>query len=649
MSVSIGSPLSVLLTLASLALTACGPRSENTEAAPSSPVPVEAGPAQAALPPDPHSYAQPEAYATQHVDLDLGVDFSARTLSGTAVLQLEARKPGAPLVLDTRDLAIERVESAPAGEGEPQWSETSFTVGDRDALLGSPLTIQMPAEARRVRVHYRTSPDASGLQWLAAEQTAEGKAPFLFTQSQAIHARSWIPLQDTPGVRFTYAARVRTPENVVALMSADNQTSAIRDGEFNFQMPQPIPAYLMALAVGDVVFREIGARTGLYAEASVIDAAAEEFEDTQAMLETAEKIYGPYQWGRYDLLILPPSFPYGGMENPRLTFATPTVIAGDKSLVSLVAHELAHSWSGNLVTNASWRDFWLNEGFTTYFTNRIMEAVYGRERALMEQALDAQDIQQVLAELPAEKTVLASNQPNPDPDDNVGPIAYNKGALFLHNLEAAFGRETFDAFLKGWFTDNAFQSRTTEDFIAWMDEKLIQPNPGRMSLDQARAWIYEPGLPEGALIGESDLFAAIDTQRNAWLAGEIKADALDTQGWTVLHWQHFLDNLPDEVSTEQLAELDAQFGLTETRNRVLAKSWFLVTIPAGYTAAEAAIEAHLIAVGRTFLIAPIYKALAQTEAGRAQAQAIFAEASPGYHPIARSAVQKALAEPAPTS
>lgn len=637
----------LLFALALIGLAACGDRSPTAEPGGAGNTEAAAAKVPAATRGDPHSYAEPEVYATRHLDLDLTVDFGSRTLAGMATLTLEAFRPGSALILDARDLAIERVETASGADGEPVWTDTSFTFGASDALLGSPLTILMPADARRVRLHYRTSPEASGLQWLESAQTADRNGPFLFTQSQAIHARSWIPLQDTPRVRFTYEARIRTPDTVLALMSADNEPGAARDGDYRFRMPQPIPSYLMALAAGDLAFQPIGERTGIYAEPSVIAAAAHEFEDTEAMLDTAEAMYGPYRWGRYDLLILPPSFPYGGMENPRLTFATPTVIAGDKSLVALVAHELAHSWSGNLVTNASWRDFWLNEGFTTYFTNRIMEAVYGRDRALMEQALEAQDIERALAELDPAKTALAADTPNQDPDDNVGPIAYDKGALFLHNLEARFGRETFDAFLKGWFDGHAFQSRSTEDFVAWLDERLIRPNPGKLTLEQAKAWIYQPGLPADARIATSEAFGQIDAQRGEWLAGTRPVQTIEAEGWNVLHWQHFLDNLPASVTLDQLAELDRRFSLTQSTNRVLAKSWFLVTIRAGYAPAYPALEAHLKSIGRMYLIAPLYRELAKSPEGLERARKIYAEARAGYHPIARSAVEKALAAPEP--
>ncbi|HEX2524344.1 MAG TPA: M1 family aminopeptidase/hydrolase, partial [Terriglobia bacterium] len=393
---------------------------------------------------DPHSYANPEQIKVRHVELDLQVSFERKTLEGNATLTVErvAGSGDAALVLDTQDLQIAQVETA---EGSGSFQPAPFKLGKPDQILGSSLTIQLPLTADRVRIHYSSSPTAAALQWLTPAQTAGKKHPFLFSQSQAIYARTWIPLQDTPSVRLTYDAHIRVPRNLSAVMSAEgnfqvdlrklkgNTIGSAPGGlpilvgsmaQFSFRMTQPIPSYLIALAVGDLEFMQLGSRTGVYAEPAIAAKAAKEFEDTEKMLLATEKLYGPYRWGRYDLLVLPPSFPYGGMENPRLTFATPTIIAGDKSLVSLVAHELAHSWSGNLVTNATWSDFWLNEGFTNYVTQRITEAVYGPERAAMEEVLERQELMEALKTLPEPDQILHINLTGRNPEDGVTDIPY---------------------------------------------------------------------------------------------------------------------------------------------------------------------------------------------------------------------------------
>ena len=596
---------------------------------------------------DYHSYANTADFRTAHLVLDLAVDFERRVITGTSELRLQRVSADATeLVLDTRDLDIAQVEVA-AGEGG--WSPAPFTLGERDPILGSPLRITLPSTADRVRVRYQTRPEASGLQWVTPAQTAGKKHPFLYTQSQAIHARSWIPLQDTPQVRSTYEARIRAPKGLLAVMSAYNRPEQKRDGDYRFRMQQPVPSYLIALAVGDLRFRPIGPRTGIYAEASMVRAAAREFEDTEDMMKVVERLFGPYRWQRYDMLVLPPSFPYGGMENPRLTFLTPTAVVGDKSGVSLIAHELAHSWSGNLVTNATWRDFWLNEGTTTYLTYRIMDEIYGQARGDMERVLGQQDLAEDIGLAAREgDKALAYDVRGRDPDEVFSTIPYQRGQLFLSFLEAKFGRERFDAFLRGWFDEHAFQSKTTEDFLAYLDAKLLQPSPGVVSTEEVKAWIYAPAIPDGAVYAQSDAFAKVDAQRAAWLSGKIPAAKLRTKGWSRHEWLHFLDNMPAPLTAEQARALDARFKLTSENNTYIATSWFRVAIAAGYEPALPAIERFLVGVGRMKFLNPLYRELAKTEAGRAFAQRVYARARPGYHPIAQAAVERILqpAEPA---
>ena len=481
----------------------------------------EAG-AASALTPSPgvdyHSFANTDDYRSTHIDLDFTVDFERRVLLGEARLHVaRLNEANRPLILDTRGLAIESVR---AGQDD-RLADVPFSVGEASEDLGAPLSIEMPADATEVVIRYQTSPDALALQWLEPEQTAGKRHPFLYTQAQSIHARSFIPLQDTPGVRITYDATVRTPAELRAVMSADNDPGAELDGEFSFSMPQPIPPYLIALAVGDVEFRAMGERTGVYAEKEILEAAAAEFADTEAMLVTTEETFGPYRWDRYDLLILPPAFPIGGMEHPRLSFITPTVIAGDKSLVALIAHELAHSWSGNLVTNASWRDLWLNEGFTTYLTNRIMQAVFGDNRYYMEMALGYAELKDELPDLDDRDEALAVDLRGRDPDDVFTSIAYEKGSLFLYELELAVGREAFDRFLMDYFNEFAFQSISTEAFLDYLERTLIAEHAESVSMERVRQWIFEPGLPDGAPVPRSEAFAEIEPVRHEWLSGGI--------------------------------------------------------------------------------------------------------------------------------
>ena len=589
---------------------------------------------------DVHSHANLEEVRVSHIDLELEVRFEERRLRGAATLSVERVTPDADrLVLDTRDLTIHRVTG---GYVAMERTPATYQLGDADPILGAPLEIYLPPQTRYVRIEYETDPGASGLQWLTPEQTAGGQHPFMFTQSQAIHARSWIPLQDSPGVRVTYAARVQTPPELRAVMSAANDPSTPRDGDYRFEMTQPIPSYLIALAVGELAFRPLGDRSGVYAEPSVVETAAREFDDTETMIQATERLYGPYRWERYDLLVLPPSFPFGGMENPRLTFATPTILAGDKSLVSLVAHELAHSWSGNLVTNATWRDFWLNEGFTVYLERRIIEEVYGREREAMEAVLGRQVLQADLDRLDDRDEVLHLDLTGRDPDDGMTQVPYEKGALLLTHLETAAGREQFDAFLRGYFDHFAFQSITSADFVSYLHEHLLDAAPEVAAAVPVEQWIHRPGLPASAPRPVSDAFTAVERQADAWLGGDTPPGALETGDWTTQEWLHFLNYLPSSLDPRQLSDLDAAFALTESGNSEIAHAWLLIAIRNQYGAADARLERYLVGIGRRKLIRPLYEELAQTPEGRVRALAIYRKARPGYHPIAVDTIDDIL-------
>ena len=624
----------VLTTLILLPGCAPGPEDAAGPDAPSAP----ADAVSTGDPEDPHSHARPDEVAVTHLTLDLDVDFETRRLTGTASLELDNRTGAEELVLDTADLDVRRVS---LDDG----AETDYTLGEEDPDLpseGRPLTVAITPDTRTVHVDYATSPDAGALQWLDPAQTS-GDHPFLFTQSQAILARSWIPLQDTPAVRFTYDATVRVPPGLMAVMSAENPRAPSNDGVYTFSMPQPVPSYLMALAVGELELRTLGERSGVYAEPAVADAAAHEFAETPAMIDAAEALYGPYRWGRYDLLVLPPSFPFGGMENPRLTFLTPTIIAGDRSLVTLVAHELAHSWSGNLVTNANWNDFWLNEGFTVYLERRIMEELHGREYAEMLAALGRQDLEETIDDLGprSDDTHLHLDLAGRDPDDGMTDVAYEKGALFLRRLEERVGRERWDAFLHDYFDRFAFRSMDTAGFLRFLDRELLEPEglePEELRID---AWVHGPGLPANAPEIESDAFDRVEAEIERW-RGDVAASALETGGWSTHEWLHFLRNLPDELTAERMKELDREYALTETGNSEILCAWLLVAIRSDYSPADEALERFLTTQGRRKFLEPLYEELAKTERGLARAREIYAEGRPTYHPVSRKTIDDVL-------
>jgi len=630
------------------------------------------GAAMLAAGPDPHSFSRPDQVRVSHVGLNWVVDFNAEALTGEAILLLDRLDPSAPLLLDSRDLDIKQVYvttlDAGAGEhGVPElagranaagvsWAATKWAVGETTSSFGAPITIELPADANAVRLSYATRPGATGLQWLDKAQTAGKRAPFLYSQSQAIHARSWIPSQDSPGVRTTWDAIVEVDGRFTAVMAAEQlgelATAEPGDGKtrtFAFVMPQPVPAYLIALAVGDLERREVGSRTAVWADPAVVAAAAEEFADMETMLESAEALYGDYAWGRYDVLVLPPAFPFGGMENPRLTFVTPTLLAGDRSLVAVIAHELAHSWSGNLVTNQTWGDLWLNEGFTVYFERRIIEQIYGLERATIEAVIGKRELLEELhnpALLGAkpEFQKLAQDLRDIDPDESFSGVPYEKGALLLQALELAYGREVFDAFLREWFSTHAFGTVSTPQFIAFVGAELTAKHPvldGRTAPD-LNEWITGVGLPADAPEPEAEVLDDVEAEAKAFATGELPAKELETKGWTPWHWLHFLRSLPAEIGAAPLGQLDAAFSLTDSSNAEILGEWLVLAATHRYEPAYPRMESFLIEVGRRKFLTPIYRALAATEAGRAQAKTIYAKARPGYHAISRGTLDSLL-------
>jgi leukotriene-A4 hydrolase len=589
------------------------------------------------MPMDPHTFSRPDEVVVEHLDLDLSVDFKQKQISGTASYRIKNLSGGDALYLDTNEITIQRVRL------DGQKADAKFSMDAEIPPLGRRLSIPLLPTTRIVHIQYVTSPNARALQWLEPTQTRDQKKPYLYTQSQAILARSWIPCQDTPSVRMTYGARVRVPKDLLAVMSAENPIAKSPSGIYEFRMPQRIPSYLLALAVGDLEFRSTGERTGVYSEPSMVDQAAWEFAETPQMMKTVEALYGPYLWGRYDILVLPPSFPWGGMENPRLTFVTPVLVTGDRSLVATIAHELAHSWSGNLVTNASWNDFWLNEGFTNYLTHRIMEAVYGKEYDDMLSVLSIQDLQKEVRELGAQSvdTHLKLALEGRDPEDGVTAIAYEKGEFFLRTLEAAVGRERFDYFLKRYFKTFAFQSMDTERFVSYLTENLLSSVPEIAKNLNIESWIYGPGIPSNIVAVGADAFHKVESQLEDWVHGKA-ASALETKGWTTHHWIHFIRNLPESSSADQMKELDEVFHFNRSKNAEIMSEWLLQVIAKDYKPDFPEIEKFLGSQGRRKYIKVIFRELARTNEGKEFARQTYERVRPLYHNVTREVAERIL-------
>ncbi len=584
---------------------------------------------------DPHSYTDIDQGVITNLDLRIKVDFDKRQLEGTAILKLDNAHKGI-LDLDTRDLTINEIQ---LDNGE----QLKWDLKQREGFMGSLLRIELPQDCKEIIIQYHTSSQSEALLWLNPQQTAGKTYPYLFSQAQPIYARAIVPIQDSPQVRFRYNANVMVPKGLTAVMSsAPGEEKESKDKNFSllqFTMPQAIPSYLLALVVGNLVSKDLGPRSRVYAEPEFIDAAAWEFANVDSMLIAAEELFGPYQWERFDFIVMPPAFPYGGMENPRLTFLTPTLLAKDRSLVNVLAHELAHSWTGNLVTNATMEDFWLNEGFTVWAERRILEKLVGKDACALACAIGynglMEDINRFGDDSPY--TCLKTNLSGIDPDEIYSVVPYEKGFLFVSLLEKAVGREKFDLFIRDYIETYRFTSISTEQFTSFLFEKL----PDIKTKVDIDSWIYNPGIPQSAPTFQCEILERTQKLANSWKTG-VRPDPKDAQKWASEIWQIYLKMLPKEIPSDECVWLDKNFNLNESKNSEILCSWLTIAANSTYEPAFKYIDLFLGSMGRMKYLKPLYSALHKKEGTRSFAKQIFNKYSDTYHPIAQAAIERIL-------
>lgn len=595
---------------------------------------------------DAHSYANVTKINTVHLALELDVNFKNKSIYGVARHQMHNTGVDTA-IFDIKGLEIQKVTLGPKGFEV----NTDFVIGKEDSILGAPLSVKIQDTSRLINIYYKTTELSDAIDWLDSNMTQGKKHPFLYTQGEAILTRTWIPTQDTPSNRITYSADVTVPVDLMPLMSAENPTVKNDSGVYHFEMNQAIPVYLIALTVGNLEYRKLGANCGVYAEPELVRQAAWEFNDLSKMIRAAESIYGKYQWGQYDVVMLPYSFPFGGMENPRLTFANPTLIAGDRSLVSVIAHELAHSWSGNLVTNATWDDFWLNEGFTVYFELRIMEKLYGKDVADMLAIIEFQELKAEIEEMNdgdyPDDSFLKIDLSERNPDDGMTTVPYVKGAFFLKTLEELAGREKFDVFIKSYFKKFQFKTVTTEEFIQFLDAQLLKPNKLKFNTNE---WIYKRGIPKNCVQIESERLDAAEKMAKDLVAGKDifrvkkknKYVKLTRESLTTQEWIAFVRALPRDLPNEKMALVDKRLNFKTWSNSEVATEWYVLGIESGYKAIQAPLDRFLNKVGRRKYLLPLYKSLAKKPDDLIWAQEVYLRARPNYHAISKSTVDEIL-------
>lgn len=587
---------------------------------------------------DSHSYANMNEIHTKHLHLELDVNFENNTIYGIARHQMTNITGTDTAIFDIKHIDIQKVTI-----GKDKERETDYVIGKHDPIIGAPLMVSIDSTVEHINIYYKTTDKTEALDWLSPELTEGKKYPFLYSQGQTLLTRTWIPIQDSPSNRITYSADVKVPKDFLAIMSAGNPVEKNDTGEYHFEMKQPIPAYLIAIAVGNLEYRSLGKNSGVYSEPELIEACAYEFADLQKMINTAEKLYGKYRWEQYDVVVLPYSFPFGGMENPRLTFANPTLITGDRTLVNVIAHELAHSWSGNLVTNASWEDFWLNEGFTVYFENRIMEELYGKEISDILAIIEYQELERTLDKIEKEDTKLKLNLFKRSPDEGMTDIAYIKGAYFLRTLEQTAGRSKFDKFLKKYFDDHAFGTLTTEEFVAYLNKHLLKPQKISFNTNE---WIYNPGIPENCIKISSPRLDKVQKMADDMADGKdvLKAKKIKRSDLTTQEWMAFIRKLPRHTNVKTLKQIDDHLSFKNCGNSEIMCEWYMLSIYSGYTLIRPDMRKFLNKTGRLKYIEPIYEALINSlyQSDKDLAKRIFDESRSNYHPVARLAIDELL-------
>jgi leukotriene-A4 hydrolase len=611
---------------------------------------------------DYHSYANIDQFRVTRMEMDLRVwivsGSTAKTLDGVAALEVKRLDPLATeLVLDTKGLMISEVSVKATdvlgaiSKNETTWVSRPFHMGKSDPIMGSALVIELPRSNKPtelIKIDYETTDDSDGLMWIDPKQNPGHAKRFLYSRSAALSARTWIPMQDTPQVRVTYSLRLHTPPEMQAVMSGERDPKVKARGEYLFNMAKPVPADSIALAVGEWKYVETGPRSGVYAEKSMIKEAAKAFADTEAMLQADEKMWGAYRWSRYDILVMPPGFPTVGAANPRIAFISPTAVADDKSSPEALAREMAHAWSGNLVSNATWRDLWLTEGLAAYMESRTMSAMYGAERASVEEVAGLKSLRAQMSTLKPADQLLAVDLRGRDPLQGFSEVPYEKGRLFFNFLDAKFGRENFDAFLRGYFDHFAYKSVSTEQFLQNLRENLLDRYPGIVTAAEVDQWVNGPGIPAYAVLPVTNMLQPVDEARAAFTSGKLQAKQFGSD-WLAEQWIYFFDNLAGTLSSAQLTALDQAHGFSASTDGELQCSWFNQVIASDYRAAFPRLEQFLSMVGRTKLIQPLYVQLMKTDSGSTLARKIYAKARPAYHPETVAVIDPIVDLPAETS
>jgi len=563
---------------------------------------------------DTNTFSNYEIIKQTKIEANFDVDFDKKAIHGKVKSYFTAIKDGEVIVLDSRALKINSIIDSDTGE------ELEFIIDKQYDLDANGVPLKIYKEYSKgdnviILINYDTTDEGSAVQFLDKEQTTGKQYPYMFTQCESILCRELLPIQDTPAVKITTSIGITVPKPLFALNSGiyQNKIDNGNSTTYFYEQKIPIPSYLIALAAGAIEERVISDRCKVYGEKELVDLAAEEFDGIENYIQLAEAYISPYVWGEYNLLILPSSFPFGGMENPTLTFVTPSLLAGDKSLANVVAHEISHSWSGNLVTMDSWTDFWLNEGFTMFIQRKIFEKTDDLDLA----KLDAMVLYDTLSEdiqRFGESKSFSSLRPylvGRHADDCFSEVPYEKGYNFLFYLESIVNKESdtdlFRKILRQYFAKFAYKSINTDDFINFFTEtiktELPSDNATRVleQIDWVK-WIDAPGYPPVQNNFTNKYANEAEDYVNEFYKNNFTDKFIDTfKAWHTLVKQYFLNKLKEtekELEDEQLNFLSNKLNLKEGYNAEVNFGYFMVVLLHGKVIEEDVKNALITFLGK---------------------------------------------------
>ena len=619
------------------------------------------------------SYSNFDEIIQKEVFIDVSLDFDKKQMLGTMEVKYEILSSEIPnVILDLKGPEIVSVEYVIKNEKneEKTMIPLTYEIYSENVYkdsLGTPLKISLDNVKKNIPDEYNklsksktlmlcikfiTTENCTGIQFLTKEQTYTKKYPFMFTQCEAIQCRSLFPVQDSPSVKSIYKVKTSIPSPLTFLFGGIKKESYL-DNKSNqnvtiFEQKIPIPSYLVAFVAGELEYGKISERCGVWTEVGLCKIACNEFKDAEKYVQIAEEYFNhPYEWEIYNLLVLPFSFPYGGMENPNLTFVTPALLAGDCSMSNVIGHEISHSWTGNLVTNKNWKNFWVNEGFTIFMERKLDSALLGEEMENLEAIVGNNELiaDIKLLGLDSEYTKLSPDFGGNDPDDGFSTVPYEKGYQFLIFIEKLIGKDNFREVMQKYIKKYRYKSvdhtAFKEVLEGLINEKLKDP---KKIIDEINwdKWLYEKGIPSykndfsSKLLKEAEKLAEDFLQEKEDKSSVLKVFKEWHTNVKLAFLNYLLDN-KNKIDEKIMKNLKNELNLAEEYNSEIKYMWYLLALDKKVEEEIPNIKKFLETHGRLKYVRPVY--FAWIEKDYNQAKEFFDKTKYLYHAFARRIIQ----------